>query len=78
MKIIKPRFFSLGFFVYICIVIKRNIMRYLVKFYNGTQIINDLQTNELSAAIVRESKLAEKYGRDNVWIADSVTEILVG
>jgi hypothetical protein len=53
-------------------------MRYLVRFYNGIQIINDLQTYELSAAIARESKLAEKYGRENVWIADSVTEILVG
>jgi hypothetical protein len=53
-------------------------MRYLVKFYNGIQIINDLQTYELSAAIARESKLAKKYGRENVWIADLVTEILVG
>ena len=53
-------------------------MNYLVKFYNGTQIINDLQTDDFSKAIARERKLAEKYGRGSVWIADLITEILVG
>jgi hypothetical protein len=53
-------------------------MRYLVKFYNGTKIINYFKTNKFSDAIACEGKLVEIYGKDNVWIADSITEIMVG
>ena len=53
-------------------------MRYTVRFYNGIQIINELNTNNLSDAIDCESKLVEKYGKDNVWITDLITEIMVG
>jgi hypothetical protein len=52
-------------------------MRYTVKFYNGIQIINKLNTNNLSDAIDCGSELVEKYGKDNVWIADVVTEIIL-
>ena len=55
-----------------------NNMRYTVRFYNGIQIINELNTNKISEAIDCESKLVEKYGKDNVWIADLITEIMVG
>jgi ribulose 1,5-bisphosphate synthetase/thiazole synthase len=53
-------------------------MRYLVRYWNGTQIINDLSTNDLSKAIVREFELRKEWGSDNVWMADAVQEILVG
>ena len=53
-------------------------MRYTVRFYNGVDIINELTTDNLSAAIARESELIEQYGKDNVWIADAIQEILVG
>jgi len=77
LKIFKPAFFYVGFFVYICIVIKR-YMRYLVRYWNGTQIINDLSTNDFSKAIAREFELRKEWGSDNVWMADAVQEILVG
>ncbi len=51
-------------------------MRYTVKFYDGQHIINDISTNDMSEAMEVERLLQEKY--KEVWIADSVTEILVG
>lgn len=53
-------------------------MRYLVKYYNGVEIINDLRTNSLDEALTRERELRLVYGRENAWFADSVMEILVG
>ena len=53
-------------------------MRYLVRYWNGEQIINDLATNDISAAIARECELRKEFGLDNVWMADAVQEILVG
>lgn len=53
-------------------------MRYTVRFYNGVDIINGFNTGNLSAAIAKWADLAQQYGKDNVWIADAVQEILVG
>jgi hypothetical protein len=53
-------------------------MRYLVRYYDGTNIINDLSTDSHSRAVDREFELRKTYGRENVWIADAVMEILVG
>jgi len=53
-------------------------MRYLVRYWNGEQIINDLSTNDFSKAIAREIELRKDLGSDNVWMADAVQEILVG
>ena len=55
---------------------KENTMRYTVKFYDGQNIRNHISTNDMSEAIEVERLLNEKY--KEVWIADSVTEILVG
>lgn len=53
-------------------------MRYTVKYWDGKNIINDLQTNELAEAVKRELKLRKIYGRGNAWYADAVLELLVG
>lgn len=53
-------------------------MRYTVKYIVNGVINSDAPTNDLSKAIARESILKEKYGIGVVWIADSVTEIMVG
>jgi hypothetical protein len=53
-------------------------MRYTVKYYNGIQIINDLVTNNLSQAIEREMQLRDQWGKDCVWTADRITELMVG
>ena len=53
-------------------------MRYLVRYWNGEEIINDLSTNDFSKAIAREFELRKEWGSDNVWMADAVQEILVG
>lgn len=53
-------------------------MRYLVRFFNGNEIINDLSTDDISKAHQREFELRNQYGRENVWIADIVLEILCG
>ena len=52
-------------------------MRYTVRFYNGVDIINGFSTGNFSAAIAKEAELIEQYGKDNVWIADAIQEILV-
>ena len=53
-------------------------MRYTVKYVVNGVMNTEAPTNDLSKAIQRESVLREKFGIDCVWIADSVTEILVG
>ena len=53
-------------------------MRYLVRYWNGQEIINDLRTDDLSKAIAREIELRKELGKDNVWMADAVQEIMVG
>ena len=53
-------------------------MRYTVRFYDGVNIINELNTGNLSVAIARESELIEQYGKGNVWIADVVMEMMCG
>ena len=53
-------------------------MRYTVRFYNGVDIINGFSTGNLSAAIAKEAELAQQYGKDNVWIADVIMEIMCG
>ena len=55
-----------------------NNMRYIVRFYDGIQIINDLSTNDLSVAIKREVELRKVYGNDKVWMADILLEMMVG
>ena len=51
-------------------------MRYTVKFYDGQNIRNHISTNNMSEGMEGERLFNEKY--KEVWIADSVTEILVG
>jgi hypothetical protein len=51
-------------------------MRYLVRYFNGVDIINDLQTNDFDKVIERERELKKKYS--DVWHADIIMEILVG
>ena len=75
MKIKEPAFFYVGFFVYICIVIRNN-MRYLVRYVKDSQIINDLRTNDEAQAFARERQL-RLLGYET-WTVDSIMEILVG
>jgi hypothetical protein len=53
-------------------------MRYTVKYVVNGVINSDAPTDDLSKAIQREAVLRERFGIDNVWIADAVQEILVG
>ena len=53
-------------------------MRYTVKYIVNGVINSDAPTNDLSKAIQREAVLRDKFGIDNVWIADAIQEILVG
>lgn len=55
-------------------------MRYTVRVYDEKldYIKNVLSTNDHYEAISMERELRKIYGNDNVWIADSITEILVG
>tara|TARA_A100001035_G_C27396303_1_gene326561 strand:+ start:315 stop:485 length:171 start_codon:yes stop_codon:yes gene_type:complete len=52
--------------------------RYTVKLYKDGEIIDYLNTNDEVLAHQTEFKLRKTFGRDNVWIADAVIEILVG
>ena len=53
-------------------------MRYTVKYINAAnQIINYLHTDNHSEAINTEIELRDK-GYGEVWIADTIEEILVG
>ena len=53
-------------------------MRYLVRYWNGNEIINDLLTNNLPKAIEKQRELWEHYGVHNVWLVDNIQELLVG
>ena len=55
-------------------------MLYTVKVYieKIDFVKNVLWTNDLHEAITLERKLRKIHGSDNVWIADTIQEILVG
>ena len=53
-------------------------MRYTVKVIVNKEIVNGFSCNEIHKAIEMESKLRQTHGFDNVWIVDSVQEIMVG
>ena len=53
-------------------------MRYTVRFYDGVDIINELNTNSLSAANICYFNLVDEYGSENVWVVDAIQEILAG
>ena len=53
-------------------------MRYLVRYWNGKQIINDFSTDGFSEALARETELRKEWGSDNDWMADIIQEIMVG
>jgi len=54
-------------------------MRYTLRVNCGNgQIENIWSGNAMSEAIHFEAIAIKHWGRDNVWIADAVTEILVG
>ena len=52
-------------------------MRYTVKLY-ANEISNVAYTDDISEAISVENYYANQYGRENVWISDSIQELLVG
>ena len=51
-------------------------MRYTVRYFDGLNIVNDLQTNDFSKVLIREKELEKLY--EDVWYADAILEILVG
>ena len=51
-------------------------MRYVVKYFDGVNIINDLWTNNFYEVLIREKELKKLY--KEVWYADTIEEILVG
>ena len=53
-------------------------MRYTVKIVDEGVITNDLITESYVEAVQHESYAAKVYGKENVWIEDSIQEILVG
>lgn len=53
-------------------------MRYTVRLAIEKNITNVYLTNDISDAIQKEIELKEIHGKENVWIADSILEILVG
>ena len=54
-------------------------MRYTLRVNGGNgQIENIWSGNEMSEAIRLEDIAIKHWGKDNVWIADAVTEISVG
>ena len=53
--------------------------RYTLRVHCGDGCIeNTWSGDEMSEAIRLEAIAIKHWGRDNVWIADAVTEILVG
>ena len=55
-----------------------DLTRYTVKLLKDGEIIDYLNTDDSELAYTTENKLGKEYGKDNVWIADAVIEILVG
>jgi hypothetical protein len=53
-------------------------MRYVVKFWDGKNIIDDMRSNDFDKILKRERELGAIYGKDNVWFADVIVEIMVG
>lgn len=53
-------------------------MRYTVRVAKKDGIKNIYQSDDYSSALAIEKTAREIYGQDNVWIADSILEILVG
>ena len=53
-------------------------MRYTVRLIENYEIQNVLHTNCEIEAMEKEALLQEAHGNANVWIADAVTEMLVG
>lgn len=53
-------------------------MRYLVRYFNGVDIINDISTNDYDIANKRAFDLKNNNPTYRVWIADAIMEILVG
>jgi len=53
-------------------------MRYTVRLAIEKNICNVFLTNDLSDAIQKEIELKKIHGKENVWIADAIEEILVG
>ena len=54
-------------------------MRFTVRVHMGNgNVIPFYHTNQRHNAIQKESELKKVYGDDNVWIAESIQEILVG
>jgi len=51
-------------------------MRYLVRYWDGKNIINDIWTNNFDEVIKREQELKKEY--TDVWHADVILEMLVG
>lgn len=48
----------------------------MVRYFNGVNIINDLQTDDFDKVLIREKELKKIY--EDVWYADAILEILVG
>ena len=53
-------------------------MMYTVKLLKWGEIRNVIHTTDISKAIKYEQYLTNKYGKANVWISDSLQEIMVG
>lgn len=53
-------------------------MRYTVRYWNGTEIINDMHTDNYDEVVARVIVLRRKYPADDVWYADAIIEMLVG
>ena len=53
-------------------------MMYTVKLFKWGEIRNVIHTTDISKAIKYEQYLTNKYGKANVWICDSLQEIMVG
>jgi hypothetical protein len=57
----------------------KKVMRYTLRVNCGDGHIENIWSgDEMSEAIRLEDIAIKHWGRDNVWIADAVTEILVG
>ena len=52
--------------------------RYTVRIAFKGQIINFVTTDDEGYAMETERKMAAAYGKENVWIADAITELMVG
>ena len=52
-------------------------MRYTVKLFTD-RIVNVMASDDLSEAVVTEHYYRNLYGKDRVWISDSLQEIMVG